>query len=747
MSDSDEDIQELAFIPGNKDSASRNNDDDLLLSTSSSASYNAPKRRKSSPQLDPIPSYTPTPLHLLEQQRAIAASSAGDDLSSPEHIVFNYDNITYDPTPISQLRSSSNQLQQSNSYSISPDQHSSSLSSNYSSSETHPCANEYRPLLEPSPIVVGRTIVAKDPEPPVRSSRSASLLPTSSSRQRRSVSNATGNASYAPRPVTGALADAVARRRSSQQEANLLAASSRQVPTSQTSRGDTHNTITTATATGTSASINIAPEEPVMWSPQLPSEIEAAKQAELAKKKAQEEADYAKYKSPRANKQRIAHKPTVSPNKKQAIMPAGISKKVPLVLRKKYLEVILEEYLNTGHSEEEALKESVAQEQLLANRAATRSIYINLIAGLKKKLREKAGVSTLPPDEGLKYVNGNKVVSHSEILTGKVIGTFSIERKRKISDPNELSESELYDRLQRYLVPLDQLEAYGYPSRDADEPHLRKVPLGKDGQRQKLRSELASSYTCDRCSKVYRVGEDGKPLPTAGKCIFHPGHLWNERINRSVEKRYSCCKGDSSSGGCSSNAYHVHSGELELANYEGYVETQAKNELCKNNHGIYALDCEMSYTTHGLELTRVTVINYKYDVVYERLVKPERPILDYNTKFSGIKPGDLDEVKTSLSDVQNDLLKMFSSKTILIGHSLDSDMKALKMFHTHFIDTAQLFPHKRGLPFKRALRTLMVENLQVIIQEDSGHDSKEDASAAFRLVMWKAKTDVPEQPS
>jgi RNA exonuclease 1 len=86
---------------------------------------------------------------------------------------------------------------------------------------------------------------------------------------------------------------------------------------------------------------------------------------------------------------------------------------------------------------------------------------------------------------------------------------------------------------------------------------------------------------------------------------------------------------------------------------------------------------------------------------------------------------------------------MFSDKTILVGHSLDSDMKALKIFHKCFIDTAQLFPHKRGLPFKRALRTLMVENLQMVIQEDAGHDSKEDASAAFRLVMWKAKTDVP----
>ena len=133
------------------------------------------------------------------------------------------------------------------------------------------------------------------------------------------------------------------------------------------------------------------------------------------------------------------------------------------------------------------------------------------------------------------------------------------------------------------------------------------------------------------------------------------------------------------------------------------------------------------------------------DVVYERLVKPDNPVLDYNTKFSGIKPGDLDNVTTRRADVQRDLLEMFSSKTILVGHSLDSDMRALKLFHRRFIDTAQIFPHKRGLPYKRALRTLMVENLRMIIQEDAGHDSKEDACAAFKLILWKAKTDVPEK--
>ncbi len=120
-------------------------------------------------------------------------------------------------------------------------------------------------------------------------------------------------------------------------------------------------------------------------------------------------------------------------------------------------------------------------------------------------------------------------------------------------------------------------------------------------------------------------------------------------------------------------------------------------------------------------MTRVTVVNTKLKTIYETLVKPSNPILDYNSKFSGIKEGDLDRVTTTLSDVQTRLRTLFNDKTILIGHSLDSDLKALKLIHDTVIDTAQVFPHRRGLPYKRALRTLTAEFLKKIIQDDGNH--------------------------
>nr|XP_036873931.1 RNA exonuclease 1 homolog [Manis javanica] len=217
------------------------------------------------------------------------------------------------------------------------------------------------------------------------------------------------------------------------------------------------------------------------------------------------------------------------------------------------------------------------------------------------------------------------------------------------------------------------------------------------------------------------------PLRAGQECSYHWGRLRRNRVAGGWETQYLCCLAAVGSTGCQVAKQHVQDGRKE--NLEGFVKTFDK-ELSEDAHpGIFALDCEMSYTTYGLELTRVTVVDTDMHVVYDTFVKPDNEIVDYNTRFSGVTEADLADTSITLRDVQAVLLSMFSADTILIGHSLESDLLALKAIPSTVVDTALLFPHRLGLPYKRSLRTLMTEYLRQTIQDNmDGHSSSEDAA-------------------
>ena len=110
--------------------------------------------------------------------------------------------------------------------------------------------------------------------------------------------------------------------------------------------------------------------------------------------------------------------------------------------------------------------------------------------------------------------------------------------------------------------------------------------------------------------------------------------------------------------------------------------------------------------------------------------------------YSGITPKALEGVTTSLSDIQTKVLELFRPRTILVGHSLDSDLKALKITHPFIIDTSIAFPHPRGPPLKSSLKWLVQKYLSREIQQGtgtSGHDSIEDARVCLDLIKQKCE--------
>ncbi|XP_022087232.1 RNA exonuclease 1 homolog isoform X2 [Acanthaster planci] len=431
---------------------------------------------------------------------------------------------------------------------------------------------------------------------------------------------------------------------------------------------------------------------------------------------------------------RVAHLPKkVNP---RPIIPPDSANKVPSSVRQRYLNLFIDEFLKTTQTEQDAFDQGLKEEKSVYDRATSRNIYLNLSINTLKRLR-----SAQAPGQSKPASPGKASISHEAIIGGKPATqhTYTLNRSlhsRLASQEEKYEGAFLYKKLKPYLLSEEELVANRYP-RPSDTPGHATV---REDDTKKCTSADPNQRFCSRCGKTFLRRPDGHYI-TRESCTYHWGKFWHKKVGGSFEGRFNCCSGTSDAKGCCIAKYHVT--EDKTSNLTGFMRTVAKSPPADGNAGLYSLDCEMCYTVKGLELTRVTVIDDKLDCVYDSLVKPSNEIVDYNTRFSGITEDDLKSATTTLQDVQAILLSMFSSDTILIGHSLESDMLALKMIHSTIIDTAVLFPHKRGLPFKRALRTLMAECLSRIIQNDvGGHDSKEDAKSCMELIIWKAKQDA-----
>lgn len=179
-------------------------------------------------------------------------------------------------------------------------------------------------------------------------------------------------------------------------------------------------------------------------------------------------------------------------------------------------------------------------------------------------------------------------------------------------------------------------------------------------------------------------------------------------------------------------------------------------------YDVVALDCEMCDTMKGLELTRLSMLDGNGKVILDTLIKPYDDITNYREQFSGLNAGVLDCVNVRFEQAQLAFLRIVSNTTTLIGHSLENDLKALKICHGRCVDTAVIFPHPRGYPLRHKLRFLAKEYLHVDIQKGgsgivsgapitlglptvsavpmlgpSGHSSVEDARVALQLVRLK----------
>lgn len=133
-------------------------------------------------------------------------------------------------------------------------------------------------------------------------------------------------------------------------------------------------------------------------------------------------------------------------------------------------------------------------------------------------------------------------------------------------------------------------------------------------------------------------------------------------------------------------------------------------------------------------------------------------------EYSGITKEMLEPITTTIEQIQAFLCTLLSENDIIVGHSLQNDLWALRLVHDHVVDTAVLFRSSNGrttycessrevlsgyssysdtnvpLLYYAALKHLTEVLLERSIQSNAndGHCSEEDAVASLELAVKRA---------
>lgn len=233
--------------------------------------------------------------------------------------------------------------------------------------------------------------------------------------------------------------------------------------------------------------------------------------------------------------------------------------------------------------------------------------------------------------------------------TPRAIKILKELRSKSCLDENRTKNSITVDQIKHLVLTPTQLKEHGYPMlEDCIGPSL---PLTRK---------------CDRCSNI---------VSDHSECTFHPGYIHKKTTNNGTERLYSCCLSSVGGKGCTT-LVHVFS----FSDTQTLASISPFKVLAESSkHDIVALDCEMSYTTTGLDLTRVTVVDADGSTLLDEIVKPLSQVIDANTRWSGLTLDQINNSKVGFDQVFGLISQLVGKNTVIVGHGLENDLKAMRV--------------------------------------------------------------------
>ncbi|TQS34600.1 hypothetical protein Golomagni_05010 [Golovinomyces magnicellulatus] len=193
------------------------------------------------------------------------------------------------------------------------------------------------------------------------------------------------------------------------------------------------------------------------------------------------------------------------------------------------------------------------------------------------------------------------------------------------------------------------------------------------------------SLSAEPINRKVNKREKNKPII---HCTFHSGGLRNQF--------WDCCGNHKFNKGCQESEYHLprYYMQGELEKFWKYYATPPVSKGIEPRTAV-AIDCEMGTNVNGeSELLRISAIDYfTSEVLLNILVYPDEEIGDYHTRYSGVSHRQMQnafhkrQCLLGRKAAREAMWKFVGPQTILIGHSANNDLSALRWIHTCVIDT------------------------------------------------------------
>ncbi|EFP03085.1 hypothetical protein CRE_28477 [Caenorhabditis remanei] len=295
------------------------------------------------------------------------------------------------------------------------------------------------------------------------------------------------------------------------------------------------------------------------------------------------------------------------------------------------------------------------------------------------------------------------VQDYSNILqTGMVAG---ISADNACQEAVYLLQNKAY--IENLILQKTQLFEHGFPMDMGSQVYIQPSPFQRG---EMFYSENDSSRFCTRCRSTFHVELSGLQRTSSTPiCKDSDGIFYN---------------------------FHIHTQE-SIESLKSFKKAPRANQFNWHMPGkMFALDVESVYTSHGQEVGRVTVVDHLGETVIDAILHPRYQVYDCVTKYSGLTPELFLYATETLESVRERIFDVINEESILVGHGLNGDLKALRIIHSNVIDTSILYDNNGKRP---SLQQLTSTHLNYQIQNAiGGHCSKEDAVASLQLVYFGA---------